>query len=567
MQILDWVVLIGTISFITIYGIVKTKGQQDLKSYFVSGKMKWYTVGLSIMATQASAITFLSTPGQAFSDGMRFVQFYFGLPLAMVVLSVTVVPIFYKLQVHTAYEFLEKRFDHKTRALAALLFLVQRGLAAGLTIYAPSLILSTLFSWDILYVNWATGGVVILYTVFGGTEAVGHTQKQQMTVILVGMLIAAYMVFSLMPPEVGVLEAVKVAGKMGKLNAIDWTFDLNNRYTVWSGLIGGFFLSLSYFGTDQSQVQRYLGGKSITESRLGLLMNGFIKIPMQFMILFLGTMVFVFYQFNQPPIFFDKVSVQKVYESPQKEEFVKLEKEYAVVFEQKKEKATSLITAFRGQDLEKIQTAKNELQESEKRFENIRGQAVEIIHAQNEKNKEGKASDTNYIFLTFVINYLPAGLVGLLIAVILSASMSSTSSELSALASITIIDIYKRSFKKEASDKHYVLISKLSVLLWGIYAILLAGFANSLSQNLIEAVNILGSLFYGTILGIFLVAFYVKRVGGNAVFFAALLAETVVVLCWQYTQISYLWYNMIGCVLVILLGLLIETVSKSFQKT
>jgi SSS family transporter len=557
-SILDWFVLIFTIGFITAYGIWKTRGSKNTKDYLLSKKMSWGTIGLSIMATQASAITFLSTPGQAFSDGMRFVQFYFGLPLAMIVLCMTAVPLYQRLNVYTAYEFLEKRFDVKTRSLGAFLFLIQRGLAAGLTIYAPALVLSTILGWEIFYVNLLLGGIVILYTVVGGTEAVSITQKQQMFVIFVGLMVALYMVFNLMPQEVGVWEAVQVAGKTGKLESIDFSFDWNNRYNIWSGIIGGFFLQLSYFGTDQSQVQRYLGGKSTTESRLGLIFNGFIKIPMQFLILFIGAMVFVFYQFHEPPLYFNQVEAEKIRQSDNGQTFRLLEQEHHQIFIQKRAHAIALVEALKQDNPQQIAQAKQQLDTQSNAAHEVRNQALSIIHRQNEVEGKGKSNDTNYVFLTFVINFLPKGLIGLLIALVICASMSSTSSELNALASTTVIDVYKRSIRPNEDEAHYLKASKWMTICWGAYAILFAEFASSLSNNLIEAVNILGSLFYGTILGIFLVAFYIKWVKAKAIFQAALLAETVVLLCWKYSTISYLWFNAIGCVAVILLGVLLQ---------
>jgi solute:Na+ symporter, SSS family len=563
MATLDWVVLIGTVVFITVYGIWRGRASStSTKDYLLSKKMGWATIGLSIMATQASAITFLSTPGQAYTDGLRFVQFYFGLPLAMIVLSVTFVPIFHKLNVYTAYEFLEARFDLKTRSLTAFLFLVQRGLAAGLTIFAPALILSVVLGWDLFYTNLALGGLVVLYTVLGGTTAVSVTQKQQMFIILVGMATAAYMVLHFMPPQVGFGEAIKVAGKMGKLNAITLDFDWNDRYNLWSGLIGGFFLSMSYFGTDQSQVQRYLGGKSIAESRLGLLFNGFIKIPMQLLILLIGVLVYVFYLFQTPPVFFNPSEVDRVYRSPHRDQFLQLEKAYCEAVIDRRRDAEALVTAFKAQDPARVEQASQKLQAAEAGANNLRKEALALIHQQNAAEGRAKQSDTNYVFLTFVINYLPAGLIGLLVAVIFCASMSSTASELNSLASTTVIDVYKRSIRPRASDQHYLLVSKLATVLWGGYAILLAEFANSLSNNLIEAVNLLGSLFYGTILGIFLVAFYVKRVNGHAVFAAAVVAETMVIALWKLTEVSYLWFNLIGCALVIGFSLLFSALRR-----
>ncbi|SFE50462.1 sodium:solute symporter [Thermoflexibacter ruber] len=559
MRTLDWIVLIGTIAFITAFGIWKSrKHRSDVENYLFPKKMNWWTIGLSIAATQASAITFLSTPGQGFSDGMRFVQFYFGLPLAVIVLSITFVPIFQKLKVRTAYEYLENRFDLKTRSLCTFLFLTQRGLAAGLTLYAPSLILSTILNWDISWTNLSIGVVVLTYTFLGGTTAVSETQKQQLFVVFLGMITAGVILVQMLPAEVSFGTAVSLAGKMGKLNVIDTNFDWNNRYTLWSGLIGGFFVSMSYFGTDQSQVQRYLGGKSTAESRLGLIFNGFIKIPMQFLILLLGTLVFVFYQFNSSPIFFNQVEVQKIYQSADSLKFKQLEQQYEVLLAQKSIHAGELARALDVKDEALIAQTQSAFQDVEKQAQSVRKEAIEIIHEYNVAEGRQKATDTNYIFLTFVINYLPQGIVGLLIAVIFCASMSASASELNALASTFMVDIYQRNIKKNGTGKHYLRVSKLAMVGWCVYAILFAEFANSLSGNLIEAVNILGSLFYGTILGIFLVAFYFKTVRGDAVFVGAILAEAAVIWCWQNTSISFLWYNVIGCVLVILISLLMN---------
>jgi Na+/proline symporter len=563
MQLLDWIVLIGTITFITAFGLWKSRKQKhDLESYFFPKKMNWWTIGLSIAATQASAITFLSTPGQGFSDGMRFVQFYFGLPLAVIVLSITFVPIFQRLKVYTAYEYLEGRFDLKTRALCTFLFLTQRGLAAGLTIYAPALILSTILGWDISWTNFSIGIVVLIYTFLGGTTAVSETQKQQLTVVFLGMITAGIILVQLLPADVSFGKAVSLAGKMGKLNVIDFKFDWDNRYNVWSGLIGGFFVSMSYFGTDQSQVQRYLGGKSITESRLGLIFNGFIKIPMQFLILLLGTLVFVFYQFNASPIFFNQIEVNKIYQSTDSLKFRQLEVAYQEVLKQKTEEASKLAEALDTHNEQIINAQQEAFHQSDQEAQNIRKQAIAIIHQQNEKEGKQKATDTNYIFLTFVINNLPHGVIGLLIAVILCASMSASASELNALASTFIVDVYQRNIKKDGTPAHYLRSSKIAMVGWCLYAILFAEFANSLSGNLIEAVNILGSLFYGTILGIFSVAFYLKFVKGTSVFIAAILAELAVIGCWQNTSISFLWYNVIGCFLVIFTSLILNVFIK-----
>ncbi|MEJ8801420.1 sodium:solute symporter [Pontibacter sp. H249] len=559
MKPLDWIVLLGTLGFIVIYGVWKTRGSKDIESYLKGdNSMKWWTIGLSIMATQASAITFLSTPGQAYEDGMRFVQFYFGLPIAMVIISVTIIPIFYRLNVFTAYEFLENRFDLKTRSLAAMLFLVQRGLAAGITIYAPAIILSTMLGWSLTVTNLIIGVVVIFYTMSGGTKAVSVTQKQQMAVMMGGMIIAGIMVVSYLPANVGFGDAVAVAGKMGKMNIVDFSWDWktswDDRYNFWSGMTGGLFLALSYFGTDQSQVARYLGGKSVGESRLGLLFNGLLKIPMQFLILFIGVMVFVFYQFNQPPVFFNDAAKSKVYGTAYEPELQQLETKHTQLFEQKQQAVQQLVTALKAEDEAAIATAQTKVNALTAAGKEVREDVKAVI---KKAVPDAETKDTDYVFISFIMKYLPTGLVGLLLAVIFSAAMSSTASELNALASTTVVDIYKRSVKKNGDATHYLNASKMLTVGWGVIAILFATYA-SLLDNLIQAVNIIGSIFYGTILGIFLVAFYFKRIRGNAVFYAALLAEAVVLYCHFYTDIAFLWFNVIGCVCVIVFGFILQ---------
>lgn len=555
MRTLDWLVLVGSLVFIVVYGIIKGRGSKDIKGYLLSNNdMKWYTIALSIMATQASAITFLSTPGQAYVDGMRFVQFYLGLPIAMVILSVTAVPVYHKLKVYTAYEYLESKFDLKTRALAAFLFLIQRGLAAGLTIYAPSIILSVLLGWNIYLTNLVIGLLVIIYTTTGGSKAVGWTQFHQMIIITIGMFAAFYMIIHLLPNNISFLDSMKVAGKLGKLNAIDLSFNLDNKYSIWSGIIGGLFLQLSYFGTDQSQVQRYLTGESVKQSRLGLLFNGVVKIPMQFTILFFGAMLFVFYQFTTPPLFFNPVETAKIKQSSQAQTYEQLDSKYQQLFRDKKVQLNQLVSAMHDKNKSRETQIEKNIDLSRSRIKVIRESAVNLIH-QNDPASD--RSDINYIFLTFVITYLPAGLVGLVLAAIFAASMSSTSSEINSLASTTIIDIYKRMIKKDGSDKHYLIVTKSATVFWGGFAILFAEFANKLG-SLIEAVNILGSLFYGTILGIFLLAFYFKRIEGTSTFLAAIIAEIFVFCCYFFTGISFLWYNVVGCVSVILISLIIN---------
>jgi len=564
MSSIDWIVLLGTLLFIVIYGAWKTRGSNNLESYLKGdNEDKWWGIGISIMATQASAITFLSTPGQAYTDGMRFIQFYFGLPIAMIILSVTFVPIFYKLKVFTAYQFLEERFDLKTRSLTAVLFLVQRGLAAGITIYAPAIILSTLLGWNLTLTNIFIGLLVIVYTVSGGTKAVTQTQKQQMAVMMGGMLLAGVMVISMLPKEIGFGDALHVAGKMGKLNVVNFDFDLNDRYNFWSGITAALFLFMSYFGTDQSQVQRYLSGKSVTESRLGLMMNGLLKVPMQFIILFIGVMVFVFYQFVQPPIFFNKVEKQKTEQSIYANELKAIEAEYTLVFNEKKAEVNNLIAAVKSENDANVEATQQRVLALQEKTNNLREEAKTVI---KKASPSAETNDKDYIFMTYVMDYLPIGMVGLLFAVMFSAAMSSTSSELSALASTTTIDLYKRSINKNATDNHYLKSSKWFTFLWGVLAIVFATYA-SLFENLIQAVNLLGSLFYGTILGVFIVAFYVKKIKGNAVFYGAILAELCVVYIHylnennaapSFLTMGYLWYNIVGCGLVVLFGYVLE---------
>ncbi len=559
MTLLDWIVLIGFLLFVTVYGIWKTRGTKDIDGYIRAGKTtQWYTIALSIMATQASAITFLSTPGQAYADGMRFVQFYLGLPIAMIILSITAVPLFHKLNVYTAYEYLEKRFDLKNRVLGSLLFLTQRGLAAGFTIFAPALILSVILGWDINLTVIVTGTLVVIYTTTGGTRAVNQTHIQQMIIITLGMFVAFIMIFSFLPKDVTPLDAAYIAGKLGKLNAIDFSFDLNDRYTFWSGIIGGTFLMLSYFGTDQSQVQRYLSGSSVAQSRLGLLTNGIVKVPMQFFILFVGAMVFVLYQFNIPPLFFNPVAVNTVKQSSYANQYNDLNNRFEQVQKEKQQKLKEMLASIHsGND-----KSTNEILEQVRNKQNeatiIRNQAINII---KQSDPGADSNDTNYIFISYIVGFLPTGVIGLILAAIFSASMSSTSAELNALASTTVIDFYKRMLRKDATEKQYLIVSKLTTILWGAYAIGFALFANKLG-SLIEAVNILGSLVYGTILGIFLVAFYLKRVSGTPTFIAAIIAELLVLYCFLFTSIPFLWYNVIGCLILVLIAVLINPLFK-----
>ncbi|WP_109300619.1 sodium:solute symporter [Aquimarina sp. AU474] len=590
MQTIDWIVLIGTLLFIVLYGSWKTRGSKNVQEYIRGGnEAKWWTVGLSVMATQASAITFLSTPGQAFHSGMGFVQFYFGLPIAMVVICMIFIPLYHKLNVYTAYEYLESRFDLKTRSLTAILFLIQRGLAAGITIFAPAIILSAVLGWDLTTLNVIIGVLVIIYTVSGGTKAVSVTQKQQMAIIFTGMLIAFFLIVSYLPEGVTFSKALDIAGASGKMEVLDFSFNFDNRYTFWSGIIGGSFLALSYFGTDQSQVQRYLSGKSIKESQLGLLFNGLLKVPMQFFILLVGVMVFVFYQFNPSPLNFNENSVNKLLNSEYSNEYKEIVEKNNILFSQKKgiaqelaktgdvglktkltsmdslEKSYRLRTQYLIKRVIDSTYSKNYDQlalevknlEKEPLSEEYKIKQKELLALYKKSAKDKETNDKDYIFITFILNNLPRGLIGLLLAVILSAAMSSTASELNALASTTAIDLYKRNVKEDKDDKHYVNASKFFTLVWGILAILVACFAN-LFDNLIQLVNIIGSIFYGNVLGIFLLAFFVKFVRSNATFVAAIITQIIVIIGWYYDWMPYLWLNLFGCVLVMVIAMIIQ---------
>ncbi len=562
MNSIDFIVLFGTMLSIVLYGVWKTRASKDLKGYLLGdNSMKWGTIGLSVMATQASAITFLSTPGQAYQDGMGFVQFYFGMPLAMIILSAVVVPLYYKLKVFTAYEFLEQRFDLKSRALTAFLFLISRGLAAGITIYAPAIILTSILNWDINITILIIGILVIVYTVSGGTKAVAETQKQQMIVIMGGMVVAFVVLLTKLPENVGLNEALTVAGKMGKMDMIDWKFDPANRYNIWSGMVAALFLFLAYFGTDQSQVQRYLSGKSIKEIRLGLLFNGVFKIPMQFSILLVGVLVFIFYQFTMPPLFFNKVELDNLKNSKYEQEYIELDKQHQQIFNTKKDKLEQFVLANKAGDDARSEKLAKEINQLHSSQEAIKAETVGLM---KQVNSDLDAKDSDYVFITFVMNYLPHGLIGLLIAVIFSAAMSSTSSELNALASTTTIDFYKRMVNSTGSDKHFLFMTRLFTAFWGVLALLFAMFASQL-DNLIQAVNILGSVFYGPILGMFMVAFGVKYVKSNAVFLATMLSEGIIIWLYFLTRsgelgITYLWFNPIGALLVIMIAVLLQFV-------
>ena len=561
MQTLDWIILISTLLIIVIYGTYQTKGSKNVQDYLKGGNTTpWWTIGLSVMATQASAITFLSTPGQAFHSGMGFVQFYFGLPIAMVVICMVFIPLYHRLKVYTAYEFLENRFDKKTRTLTAILFLIQRGLAAGITIFAPAIILSAVLGWNLLLLNIIIGVLVIIYTVSGGTKAVNVTQKHQMVVIFTGMIIAFVLIINQLPNDITFSKALQIACGSGKMDVLDFSFDLNNRYTVWSGLIGGTFLMLSYFGTDQSQVQRYLSGKSVKEMQLGLLFNGLLKVPMQFFILLVGVMVFVFYQFNESPINFNPTATEVVLNSEYSQDYQTLQKQQNELFAEKQQAIFNYVKT------ENNVTAKT-ISEYNTKSDALRNEAQKLIEKAGEsKNLKVESNDKDYVFIHFILNNLPKGLIGLLLAVILSAAMSSTASELNALASTTTIDLYKQRVGEKSEDD-MVKASKGFTLLWGILAIGVACVAN-LAENLIQLVNIIGSIFYGNVLGIFLLAFFFKFIKANAVFIAALITQVLVIGLFFLNQfeiinLPFLWLNFVGCLIVMVIALVIQSLMKN----
>ncbi len=570
MEVFDWIILVITLLFIVIYGAWKTNGSKNVQDYILgSNETPWHIVGLSVMATQASAITFLSTPGQAYHDGMGFVQFYFGLPIAMVIVCVTFIPIYHKYKVYTAYEYLGKRFDLRTRSLAAFLFLFQRGLGTGLTIYAPAIILSGLLGWNINYLNIIIGVLVIIYTVTGGTKAVNVTQKQQMFVILIGMLVTFFWILYYLPNDMTFSNAMHIAGANDKMNIVNFSLDPEEKYTFWSGITGGFFLALAYFGTDQSQVGRYLSGKSVKESQMGLLMNGFLKVPMQFFILLTGVLVFVFFQFNPVPLNFNPNNKIIVENSPYKKEYNSLEKKLDLVSEDKKVINLLYIDQL-NQDYDNPILRKEMIALSNKE-KDLRDRAKEII---SKADIHSETNDKDYVFFHFILNYLPKGLIGLLLAVIISAAMSSTASGLNALASTTTIDIYKRNLQEEKTDKHYLNASKLFTLFWGIIAILFACIG-TLFENLIQLVNIIGSIFYGTVLGIFLVGIYSKRIQSNAIFYSAVVSQITIFIIYYFAiyiypsgeeRLGYLWLNFIGATLTIVIAWLLERLVFKNQK-
>ena len=573
MEGLDWIILAGTLLFIVVYGVWKTKGSKNVNDYVRGGNdSKWWTIGLSVMATQASAITFLSTPGQAFHDGMGFVQFYFGLPFAMIIICMVFVPLYHKMKVYTAYEFLEGRFDLKTRSLAAVLFLIQRGLAAGITIFAPSIILSAVLGWDLRTLNIIIGTLVIIYTVSGGTKAVSVTQKQQMFIIMTGMFITFFFILGYLPSEITFSKAMKIAGASNKLEILNFDLDTSSRYTFWSGITGGLFLFLAYFGTDQSQVQRYLSGKSVRESQLGLIFNAILKIPMQFFILLVGVMVFVFYQYNPSPLNFNPSATQAVMESSYAEDYKLLQEGQVALEAEKRIAQNKFSAALEIKEFTAVEDAKKQIIRINQKDSTNRVAAKSLI---SQANKTVETNDKDYVFIHFILHNLPTGLVGLLLAVILSAAMSSTASELNALGTITALDLYKRNRQNTAlSEEHYVKASKFFTLIWGIVAILIACVAN-LFDNLIQLVNIIGSIFYGNVLGIFLIAFFFKFIKGNAVFFAAVVTQVIICIIYYYLihiypsgqeKLGYLWLNFFGAAFVISISFIFEAFDRMLKK-
>lgn len=568
MSQLDWIVLVFTLTAIITYGLYKSRTSHNLEGYLLANRsMPWGLVLLSIMGTQASAITFLSAPGQAYTDGMRFVQYYFGLPIAMVVISIFFVPIFSRLKVYTAYEYLEKRFDNKTRTLTSFLFLLQRGLSTGISVFAPSIILSSILGWDIYWTNVFMGGLLIIYTISGGAKAVAYTQQLQLVIIFTGMFLAAWMVVNMLPNGFGFADSLHVGGGMGKLNVIttgfsNGKFDWSDQYNIFSGIIGGFFLSLSYFGTDQSQVGRYLTAKNLTESRMGLLMNGLVKVPMQFLILLVGVLVFSFYQFNNAPVFFNQSLVDKAYKTEYKDQLAAIEDDYKNNFSIIPGLQQELTKSKKEGDLISEKNLEQKVSTSNKKADSLRNEYKSVIR----KALPGAdTNDTNYIFLRFVVDYLPAGLVGLLIAIIFLASWGSIAAALNSLASSTMVDFHKRFTKKIDSPEKEYKLSRWYTLIWGVFCIIVAMFAYNIGNSLIEAVNVLGSLFYGVILGVFLVAFFMKKVkNGSIVFTGALLAECLVLTVFiltktGYFKLGFLWLNPIGAFGVILFTLLLQT--------
>jgi Na+/proline symporter len=560
----DWVVLCGTLAFMVLYGLRRSRGSDTVRKYLLAGKtLPWPVMALSIMATQASAVTFISTTGQSYVDGMRFVQFYFGLPLAMVILAIAAVPVFHRSNAYTAYEYLEQRFDARTRALVSVIFLLQRGLALGITIYAPAVVLTVILGWPDRITTVIMGAVALTFTTLGGVKAVAWTHVQQMAVMTLGLAAALIAAVMLLPDHVSFLDAVTLAGAAGKLNAVTLRADWNDRYNLWSGLIGGMFLALAYFGTDQSQVQRYLTGKSIAQSRISLLFNGVAKVPMQFFILFIGAMVFVFYLYNQPPILFEQTELRRIQAPHLRAEYEALEARYRQAFEQRRQAAELIVQARKNGEPELRREGLELYRQAQAEFDAARRQSAVLV----EKAGGPKSvNDTNYIFLTFVTRHLPAGLVGLVLAVIFGATMSAISSEMNSLATVSMVDIYKRHVRKTASDHHYLNASRAMTVFWGVYAVITAQFAKR-QGSLVETVNLLGSFFYGAMLGAFVLAFFFPRVGGRGAFYGVLAGEAAVIACYVFqVKVAFLWYNAIGCLVVVATGLLISQMERALAR-
>jgi len=555
LRLADWLVLCGALTFVVVYGLWRGRGSNSVDKYVLAGKtMPWYAMALSIMATQASAVTFISTTGQSYVDGMRFVQFYFGLPLAMVVLCATAVPVFRRANVYTAYEYLERRFDARTRSLVSVIFLIQRGLALGITLYAPAVVLTVILGWPEQVTTLVMGAVAVMYTTLGGAKTVAWSDFQQMLVMTAGLAAALIAAVWLLPAGVTFPDAVTLAGAAGRLNAVTLNLDWKDRYNLWSGLIGGMFLALAYFGCDQSQVQRYLTGKSIAQSRVSLLFNGMAKVPMQFFILFIGAMVFVFHIYEKPPLLFQRAELARIQAPSWGSEYAPVAQRYDAAFENRKAAADRLLQAQRGGDLALRQEALGEFRSAQSEMDAARREGVRLVEA---AGGQKDLVDTNYIFLSFVIRYLPAGLVGLVLAVIFGATMASISAEINALATVTMVDLYRRHMRAGASDRHYLRITRAATVFWGCYAVVTAQFVGRLG-SLVEAVNVLGSFFYGGMLGVFVLAFYFKRVGARGAFYGVLAGEAVIFSAYFFTNIAFLWYNVIGCIVVVVTGLLLS---------
>ena len=563
MRTADWIVLCGTLTFMVLYGLHRARGSNTVRKYLLAGKtLPWQVMALSIMATQASAVTFISTAGQSYVDGMRFVQFYFGLPLAMVILAMTAVPLFHRANAYTAYEYLEQRFDARTRTLVSLIFLLQRGLALGITIYAPAVVLTVILGWPDRVTTLLMGAVALAYTTLGGAKAVAWTHVQQMLVMTIGLIAALIAVLILLPGDVSFMDAVTLAGAAGKLNVVTVKADWNDRYNLLSGLIGGMFLALAYFGCDQSQVQRYLTGKSVAQSRLSLLFNGIAKVPMQFFILFLGTMVFVFYIYEKPPILFEKTELRRIQTGPLRADYETVQERYDKAFERRKEAAGRILQARHSGNGAMRAAGLDNWRQAQAEMDAARRDSTALVERAGGPRS---LNDTNFIFLTFITSHLPAGLVGLVLAVIFGATMSAISSEMNSLATVSMVDIYKRHFRKKAPDGHYLNASRAATLFWGCYAVVTAQFARH-QGSLVETVNLLGSFFYGSMLGAFILAFFFPRVKGRGAFYGVLAGQAVVAACYLLQlKIAFLWYNAIGCLAVVAVGLLVSGTEKIAQ--